>query len=89
MAESILITGAGTGLGWLTAQTMFDKGSTDYARLKPDFDQYGPGLKNLFEGREQPAHAVTDFVTQYETAQPSGNMGLRHLLHTKMKPTAA
>ena len=47
-----------------------------YARLKPDFDQYGPGLENLFEGREQPAQAVADEVARV-LALPRGKKPFR------------
>ncbi|MBC7769379.1 MAG: SDR family NAD(P)-dependent oxidoreductase [Phycisphaerales bacterium] len=47
-----------------------------YARLQPDFDQYGPGLENLFEGREQRAQAVADEVARV-LALPRGQKPLR------------
>jgi len=47
-----------------------------YARLHPDFAQYGPGLENLFEGREQPAQAVADEVARV-LALPRGQKPLR------------
>lgn len=47
-----------------------------YARLKADFDQYGPGLEKLFEGREQPAQAVADEVARV-LALPRGSKPLR------------
>ena len=47
-----------------------------YARLKPDFDQYGPGLEGLYEGREQPAQAVADEVARV-LALPRGQKPLR------------
>ena len=47
-----------------------------YARLQPDFDQYGPGLQNLFEGREQPPQAVADEVSRV-LALPRGSKPLR------------
>jgi NAD(P)-dependent dehydrogenase (short-subunit alcohol dehydrogenase family) len=48
----------------------------DYARLKKDFDNYGPGLQRLFEGREQPAQAVADEVARV-LALPRGEKPLR------------
>lgn len=33
-----------------------------YGKLKVSFDQFGPGLEQLFEGREQPAQSVADEV---------------------------
>ncbi len=51
-------------------------GSDGYARLQPDFDQYGPGLERLFEGREQPPQAVADEVARV-LAIPRGNKPLR------------
>jgi NAD(P)-dependent dehydrogenase (short-subunit alcohol dehydrogenase family) len=48
----------------------------DYARLKPDFDQYGPGLENLFEGRQQSPQAVADEVARI-VALPRGKKPLR------------
>lgn len=48
----------------------------EYARLRPDFEQYGPGLENLFEGREQPAQAVADEVARV-LALPRGQKPLR------------
>lgn len=47
-----------------------------YSRLKVDFDQYGPGLENLFEGREQPAQAVAGEVARV-LALPRGQKPLR------------
>lgn len=47
-----------------------------YGRLKVDFDQYGPGLERLFEGREQPAQAVADEVARV-LALPRGQKPLR------------
>ena len=47
-----------------------------YARLERDFDQYGPGLERLFEGREQPPQAVADEVARV-LAIPRGNKPLR------------
>lgn len=48
----------------------------DYARLKADFDNYGPGLERLYEGREQPAQAVADEVARV-LALPRGQKPLR------------
>ena len=47
-----------------------------YARMRPDFDRYGPGLENLFEGREQPPQAVADEVARV-LAIPRGQKPLR------------
>ncbi|WP_375380250.1 SDR family NAD(P)-dependent oxidoreductase [uncultured Sphingomonas sp.] len=47
-----------------------------YARLQPDFDQYGPGLEQLFEGRDQPPQAVADEVARV-LAIPRGQKPLR------------
>ena len=48
----------------------------EYGRLNKDFDQYGPGLEHLFEGREQPAQAVADEVARV-LALPRGAKPLR------------
>ena len=48
----------------------------EYARLKGDFDQYAPGLEQLFEGREQPVQAVADEVARV-LALPRGEKPLR------------
>jgi NAD(P)-dependent dehydrogenase (short-subunit alcohol dehydrogenase family) len=49
---------------------------TAYDRLKADFDQYGPGLERLFEGRAQPPQAVADEVARV-LAIPRGLKPLR------------
>jgi NAD(P)-dependent dehydrogenase (short-subunit alcohol dehydrogenase family) len=47
-----------------------------YARLQRDFDQYGPGLEDLFEGRTQSPQAVADEVARV-LALPRGQKPLR------------
>lgn len=48
----------------------------EYGRLQADFDNYGPGLERLFEGRAQPAQAVADEVARV-LALPRGEKPLR------------